>query len=183
MIWATRLVARLLVLGVIGPAVIGCGTEPDRGDIAYYYFRLDAIGGDTTPDRIRIYDCRVMGDFSLATPVSSSGTVRFPVSVGRTLTEHRGNHAEFTRADTSITEAVLEYSGLNQDTLRFTFGAGPYVVAPEPGGREYYADYSGDWTCGPSLPLANDSTLNAYGYDPNLEIPGHWTVIELRPIE
>jgi hypothetical protein len=176
-------VTRFLVLGSLGLALPGCGTEPDRGNLAYYSLSLAAYVGDTTPERIRFHDCRVRGDFSLETPVPHNGTVRFPVTISRTLTEHSGKHSEFTSADTSITQAVPEYTGLNQDTLRFTFGAGAYAVTPEPGGRRYYADWSGGWTCGPDLPLANDSTLAAYGYDPNLQIPGRWEVMELIPIE
>jgi hypothetical protein len=33
------------------------------------------------------------------------------------------------------------------------------------------------------VPLAHDSTLGAYEYDPNLELPGTWRVSELRPVE
>jgi hypothetical protein len=175
-------VIRHLVLASIGAAAIGCGTGPDDREVAYYEFGLAAFGGDTTPERIRTYDCAVSGSFSLPVPVSVSGTVRFPVSIRRTLTEQRGNHTEFTRADTSVSEAVLEYTGLGQDSLGFTFGAGSYVITPEPGGRIYGTEYSGDWTCGPDLPLAQDSTLNAYGYDATLEIPGSWQVFELLPI-
>ena len=77
----------------------------------HYQFALVASGADTTPDRIRGYDCVVAGFFQLPKPIPVSGTARFPVVVTRHLQEQRGNRFETTSADSSISEAVLEYTG------------------------------------------------------------------------
>jgi hypothetical protein len=111
--------------------------------------------------------------------------VRFPVKVERRLFERFGNHDETTRADSSIAEGVLEYTGLGDDSLQFVLAAGPYTVSLGPGGLAPNPppEYAGDWTCGPDVPLAQDSTLLAYGFDPDLQIPGTWRWSELQSIE
>jgi hypothetical protein len=125
------------------------------------------------------------GFFDIPRPVSATGTVRFPVRVERRLSESRGNHYEMTRADSSIAEAVLEYTGLGRESLQFALTAGPYMVSLGPGGLAPNPppEYAGDWTCGPDVPLAQDSTLLAYGHDADLQIPGTWRVSELQPVE
>ena len=39
-------------------------------------------------------------------------------------------------------------------------------------------EYAGDWSCGPEVPLGQDSTLLAYGYGASLRLPGTWRVSE-----
>jgi hypothetical protein len=111
--------------------------------------------------------------------------VRFPVKVERRVFERRGNHDETTRADSSIAEGVLEYTGLGDGSLQFVLAAGPYTVSLGPGELAPFPppEYEGEWTCGPDVPLAQDSTLLAYGFDPNLQIPGTWRWSELQSIE
>ena len=165
--------------------VAGCGTGPDeKRDTVQYQFALAAFGGDTTADRVRSYDCVVAGFFQLSKPVPLNGTVRFPVTVSRHLTEQRGTHSETTSADSTISEAVVDYTGLGGDSLRFTLGAGPYVITLGPGAGipTEPGEYAGPWSCDVEVPLARDSTLSAYGFDPNLEIPGTWRISELLPI-
>jgi hypothetical protein len=163
----------------------GCGTGPGDSDRVFYFFDMSAALRDSTAERIRIYNCAVSGSFELSNPLPSSGMASFNVLINRSLTEHRGSHAEFTSADTSISDAVLEYTGLGEDTLQFTFGAGSYVVTPSPGGHPAGnpTEYSAEWPCGPDFPLAQDSTLNAYGYDSDLVIPGLWRIQEILPFE
>ena len=163
----------------------GCGTGPhERSDTVQYQLALAAFGGDTTTDRARTYDCFVAGFFQLPTPAPVNGTVRFPVTISRRLSEQRGTHIETTSADSTISEAVLEYTGLGGDSLSFTLGAGPYIITLGPGAgvQTEPGEYAGPWSCGLEVPLARDSTLGAYGYDPNLEIPGTWRISELPPI-
>ncbi len=164
-------------------ALGGCGTEPGDSDTVDYWFDLQASLRDSTAERIRIYNCAATGSFSLSKPLAASGTTSFRVLINRSLTEHRGAHAEFTSADTSFSDAVLDYTGLGEDTLQFTFGAGAYTVTPEPGALGNQAEYSADWSCGPDFPEAQDSTLNAYGFDSGLVIPGIWRIQEIVPFE
>jgi hypothetical protein len=173
-------------LAVAVAAAVSCGdgrTEPDHDIPVRYQFALAAFGGDTTPERARSYDCLVYGYFEIPEPVPASGTVRFPVKVERRLFERRGNHDALTRADSSIAEGVLQYTGLGDDSLQFVLAAGPYTATLGPGELAPYPppEYAGDWTCGPDVPLAQDSTLLAYGFDPSLEVSGTWRVSELQP--
>jgi hypothetical protein len=172
-----------LALGII--ALMGCGTGPDDPDLVFYTFDLTASARDSTADRIRVTDCALSGSFTLARPVPLSGTVRFSVSITRSLDEHQATFGEFITADTSVSEAVLDYTGLGDDTLQFTFGAGNYMVTPAAGATSPFNPtmYSADWSCGPDFPLGQDSTLNAHGYDSNLAIPGLWRIQEILPIE
>lgn len=168
---------------VAAMALAGCGTGPGESDTAYYWFDLQASLRDSTAERIRIYNCGATGSFSRSKPLAAAGTISFPVLITRSLTEHRGSHAEFTSADTSFSDAALDYTGLGEDTLQFTFGAGSYTVTPEPGALGSYAEYSAEWSCGPDFPEAQDSTLNAYGFDSDLVIPGIWRIQEILPFE
>src|SRR3954471_13260825 len=181
-----RNVSRVLVMNVVAFAGAGCGdgTDPSRRPVDYQ-FALAAVGGDTTPERARTYDCTMYGYFRIPQPVSPSGTARFPVYLERRLFETRGDHSETTSADTSITEAVLDYTGLGGDSLQFVLGAGSYTVSLGPGGRAFGtpAEYAGDWSCGPEVPLGQDSTLLAYGYGASLRLPGTWRVSEILPID
>lgn len=169
-------------------AVVGCGDGPGPDDevgAAHFQFALAAFGGDTTPERVRSHDCLVFGFFQVPLPVETQGTVRFPITIHRNLGEQRGTHLESTSADSTVGEAVLEYSGLGDDSLQFTLGAGPYTITLGPGSKvpSEPNEYAGDWTCGPDVPLANDSTLLAYGFDSDLELAGTWRVSELVPFE
>jgi hypothetical protein len=125
------------------------------------------------------------GFFQVPRPVVSSGVARFQLRVERRLFESSGRHAESTLADSTIAEAELEYSGLGEGTLSFALIAGPYTTTPGPGVSTtgFPTEYRGDWTCGPEVPLSQDSTLLAYGYDPDLHLAGNWRVFELVPIE
>lgn len=100
------------------------------------------------------------------------------------MIEQRGSHSETTSADSTIGDAVLEYTGLGGDSLTLSLGAGAYVITLGPGASSLpgRGEYAGSWNCNAEMPLAQDSTLNAYGYDPNLEIPGTWRITELVPI-
>jgi hypothetical protein len=176
-------ISRVAMLALTA-AGCGEGTGPREAPV-HYQFALAAFGGDTTAERARSYDCMVYGFFDIPRPVPASGTVRFPVQVQRSLYEQRGSHVELTRADSSIAEAVLEYTGIGDDSLQLVLAAGPYTVSLGPGGLAPSSplEYAGEWTCGPDVPLAQDSTLLAYGLDPNLQIPGTWRWSEDRPIE
>jgi hypothetical protein len=178
------LVAAQLAMAAL--TVAGCSDRTEPGAFpVQYQFALAAFGGDTTAERARSYDCLLYGYFDIPQPVPANGTVQFPVTVERRLYERRGKHDEMTRADSSIAEAVLEYTGLGDISLRFVLAAGPYTVSLGPGALAGFPpqEYSGDWTCGPDVPLARDSTLLAYGYDPDLQIPGTWRVSELHSID
>ena len=176
--------ARAICLVALSACGDGSGPGEDRESVQYQ-FALAAFGVDSTEERERTYDCLLYGFFAVPTPVMSEGTVRFPITVERHMGERRGDHQEATSADSVIGEGVLEYSGLGGDSLAFTLAAGPYSVTLGPGGVDpsQPGEYSGAWTCGPGVPLATDSTLGAYGYDPNLELPGTWRVSELVPFE
>lgn len=174
----------IVVLVGLG-GVTGCGTDPNRPDVSYF-FNMNASAADTTAEGIRTFSCSVYGSFQLANPAPANGTVSFGADIGRTLQLQNGQHFESTLADTSISEAVLEYSGLGSSTLSFTFGAGDYTVSPPPGTPTLgqAGTYAGDWSCGPDFPLANDSTLGAYGSDPNLSLEGGvWQIQEILPID
>jgi hypothetical protein len=173
-----------VVMASLGGAV-GCGTGPDNPDTLFYQFFLEAFGADTTAERIRGNGCVVSGTFALANPALANGTVNFPVHIERTINENSGQHFESTLADTNVTEAVLDYAGLGSSSLSFTFGAGDYTVSPPAGmlAIGQAGTYTGDWSCGPDLPLAHDSTLGVYGFDPNLVLQGSWRIEEIRPIE
>jgi hypothetical protein len=176
---------QLFAASICVATVSGChGTDPHESDTVQYQFALSAVAGDTTPERIRSSYCSVFGFFAVEKPVPREGTVRFPLTIQRYVDERRGTHVESTSADSSITEAVLQYSGLGGDSLSFTLGAGSYTVTLGPGGTkpDYVPEYSGPWTCGPGVPLANDSTLRAYGFDPNLVLAGDWRVSEIMPM-
>jgi hypothetical protein len=180
-----RLCSHLVTIAAVA---VGCddGTGPDTHPATVQYqFALAAFGGDTTPERARTYDCFVYGFFAVPLPVAAAGRAQFPIRVERRLFETRGNHSEATLADSSIGEGVLEYSGLGQDTLRFVLTAGPYRTSLGPGGLASNAppECSGEWICGPDVPLAHDSTLLAYGYDAGVTTLGTWRVSEIQPVE
>jgi hypothetical protein len=180
--WRRWLVASYL--GVLGSGAAACGDGVGPRDTpVHYQFALAAFGADTTPERTRSYECFVFGFFDLARPVSPTGTARFPITVERRLYETRGKHSEMTRADTTISEAVLDYDGLGRNILQFVLAAGPYTVSLGPGALEYGYEYTGEWTCGPDVPLAQDSTLLAYGHDPGLRLAGTWRVSEMPTFE
>lgn len=177
-----------LDLASIGILLVGCGdgTGPDIPPATVQYqFALAAFGGDTTPERARAYDCFLYGFFEVPVPVAPDGIVRFPITVERRWFETRGSHSEATLADSSISEGVLEYTGLGQDSLRFALAAGPYNISLGPGVLvpDPPPEYSGAWTCGSDVPLAQDSTLLAYGYDAGITMPGTWRVSEIQPFE
>jgi hypothetical protein len=117
----------VVLLGLGG--VTGCGTDPNRPDLSYF-LAMNGSAGDTTAEGIRTFSCLVNGAFQLSNPAPTSGTVSFGVDIRRNLLLQNGQHFESTLADTSIGEAVLEYSGLGSGTLSFTLGAGPYTVSP-----------------------------------------------------
>jgi hypothetical protein len=176
-----RTIVLLASLGGLG----GCGTGPDRQDMVGYFFYMTASAADTTAERIRTHGCTVNGSFQLPNPAPANGTVRFALTLNRNLMEESGRHFENTLADTSVAEAVLQYAGLGDNELSFTLGAGPYTISP-PAGTPNLGEagsYSGLWSCGPDFPLAQDSTLGAYGLDPTLQLDGVWTVQEIRPID
>jgi hypothetical protein len=161
----------------------GC-SGPDDPTIAAYQVYLSASSSDTTAQRIRTHDCTASGHFTVPLPVEPTGTVELRLLIRRTLTEYSGTHAELTSADTVVDAALLAYDGLGEGSMSFSLTAGSYSLAPAAGDRSAsYPEYAGDWTCGPDLPLAHDSTLAAYGYDPNLDIPGTWHISENLPIE
>jgi len=184
LVGCSRLTTLALVLA--SGLTLGCGngTEPGNGP-AQYQFALEAFGGDTTAERARAYDCFVYGFFQVPQPVVSSGVARFPLRVERRLFESSGRHAESTLADSTIAEAVLEYSGLGEGMLSFVLTAGQYTTTLGPGASTpgFPTEYRGECTCGPEVPLAQDSTLLAYGYDAGLQLAGNWRVSELLPIE
>jgi hypothetical protein len=165
-------------------AICGCGTGPGESDKVEYQFSLAASATDTTPERIRSLYCSVFGYFMVDKPVAAEGTARFPVRIERYMDERSGSHVESTMADSSIGEVVLEYSGLGGDSLSFTLGAGSYTETLGPGAIDPTngPEYSGPWICGPSFPLSNDSTLVAYGFDPNLLLAGDWRVTQSLPM-
>lgn len=164
--------------------VMGCGTGPDHPATLGYFLNMNASISDTTPERIRTFTCGVSGSFQLPNPAPASGTVRFAASVTRTVDEQGGRHFETTRADTTYTDAVLAYSGLGDDSLGFTLGAGAYTVSPDSGGLSQVEPdtYFGSWSCGPDFPFSQDSTLSVYGLDPNLQFDGVWQIQKERPI-
>jgi hypothetical protein len=169
--------------GILVITLSGCGTGPGEREFFQYHLSLTAYASDTTPERIRIQECTAASFFDVRRSELPEGTARFPLTIHRGLVDHQGSHTEITAADTNIAEAVLEYGGLGDDSLRFTLGAGPYTVSLGPEDQSYPGEYSGEWICGPAVPMAHDSTLVAYGYDPNVQIPGTWRVTEIIPIE
>jgi hypothetical protein len=179
---------RLTAGGMCLLAVAGCDDGPGPGEeqrTVSYQFALAAFGEDSMAERVRYYQCVVHGFFAVAIPLVPQGSVRFPLMIERQMAERRGSHFETTSADSLVEDALLTYSGLGDDSLTFTLGAGPYAIALGPGGQDASApgEYSGPWTCGAGVPLATDSTLGAYGYDPSLELAGTWRVSELLPVE
>jgi hypothetical protein len=160
---------------------LGCGTDPTSSDIVEYEFSTYATVTDSTADRVRSSDCVINGTFHVARS-ESSGTIQFPLHVSRSLFERRGTHLEQTSADTVISDAVLHYEGLGSDSLVFTFGAGAYTVTRNSEPPLVSGQYQGHWSCGPDAPLAQDSTLGAYGYDTSQAIPGIWRVSIVPPI-
>jgi hypothetical protein len=179
---------RLRLSGLAAAVLIGAGcgdgTGPGGNQIQYQ-LALTAFGSDTTVERVRGYECFLYGFFTLPLPVSADSLVTFPITVQRRLLETRGTHSEVTSADTAIAEATLDYTGLGEDSLQFLLTAGPYTVTLGPGGFApgNPTEYSGEWSCSPDVPLGQDSTLLAYGHDPDLSIPGTWRLSELLPIE
>jgi|SRR5215213_5107700 len=173
-----------LVAAVVLGAGCGNGTGPG-GNQVQYQFGLSAFGSDTTVERVRGYECFLYGFFNLPLPLAADSLVRFPITVQRRLFETRGTHTEVTSADTAIAEATLSYTGLGEDSLQFLLSAGAYTVTLGPGGFApgNPTEYSSEWSCSPDVPLGQDSTLLAYGYDPDLSIPGTWRLSELLPIE
>ena len=175
----------LLLQLAIAVAVAGCGrTEPDETAV-HYQFSLEAFGRDSTAERRREYGCFLYGLFEVAAPVSPDSTVTFQVRVERYLLEFRGTHIEQTRADTIITDAELAYTGLGQNNPSFMLTAGHYSESVGPGelASSPPSEYSGAWTCGSDVPLAQDSTLLAYGYDGDFLAPGVWRVSAILPFE
>ena len=157
----------------------GCdGTGPDN-PVAQYNFTLQAWGQDSIAGHPREHYCLLNGLFEVPRPLAAHGAVTFSVRVERRVVEVMGTHYEDTRADTSIAEAQLIYTGLGQSTMDAVLRAGPYSVSLAAGERDGGA-YIGSWTCGSDVPLAQDSTLVAYGYDADLLAPGSWEVFELQ---
>ena len=173
----------IVVLVGLG-GMTGCGTDPNRPDLSYFVF-MNASAEDTTAEGIRTFNCTVSGSFQLSNPAPADGSVTFGASLGRNLQLRNGQHFESTLADTSVADAVLQYSGLGSSTISFTLGAGPYTINPSPGEAAVGdpSTYTGAWSCGPDFPLAHDSTLAAYGFDPNRELDGIWQIMEVRPID
>jgi hypothetical protein len=184
----SRISLRLSTGSACVMAFAGCGDGSGPGDndqTIQYQVALAAFADDSTIERVRSFECLVYGFFTVPAPVVPQGSARFPVRVERRMIERRGTHLESTAADSAIGEALLEYTGLGGSSLTFTLHAGPYTTTLGPGGLvpSEPGEYAGDWTCGPAVPLAHDSTLVAYGYDPSLEHLGTWRVSELRPVE
>ena len=174
--------APVVLVGLL-TVLAGCN-DPEDPTIAAYQVYFQAFGGDTTPQRARTYDCVVTGHFTVPLPLEPSGTVLLDLLIARSLSDQSGNHQELTRADTMVSQAELAYDGLGEDNLSFSLTAGSYNLTPPAGARiPSTAEYGGDWTCGPDLPLAQDSTLMFYGYDPNIQIPGLWRISENLPFE
>ena len=174
--------ARTVLVGLLS-FLAGCN-NPDDPTIAAYQVYFVAFGGDTTPERARTYECAVSGHFTVPLPLEPNGTVGVNLLITRSLSDQSGDHRELTSADTVVSQAELAYDGLGENSLSFSLTAGPYSLAPPPGARiPSSAEYGGDWTCGPEVPLAQDSTLMFYGYDPNIQIPGVWRISENLPFE
>jgi hypothetical protein len=173
-----------LLIGVNG-VISGCGTAPSKSDVVHYQVALSATGGDSTADRVRTVDCVIGGFFDVASSDLDNGVAHFPVSASRSLIERTGSHFEQTSADSTIADAVLNYTGLGTGSPTFTFGAGSYTVTLGKGAvvPTEQGEFTGPWSCGPEAPLAEDSTLGVYGYDPNQPIEGTWRVTEMRPFE
>jgi hypothetical protein len=68
------------------------------------------------------------------------------------------------------------------NSLSLTIKAGAYTVVTDPA-QMSSVQGAGTWTCGPDFPLAQDSTLAAYGLDPNAQLPGVWQMQQLQGIE
>jgi hypothetical protein len=115
--------------GICMLAFSACSDGPgpnEETETVQYQFALAAFGGDSTVERVRSYECLVHGFFTVPSPVVLQGSVRFPLTVERRMGERRGRHVESTSADSTVEEALLEYSGLGGDSLTFTLGAGSY---------------------------------------------------------
>lgn len=169
--------------GICVLALSGCGTGPGESDSIMYYLELSAFANDTAPGGRRIHECTASTFFNVQRTQLPDGTARFPLTIHRGLIEQQGAHQETTSADTSIAEVVLQYAGLGQDTVRLTLGAGSYTLTVGPQAETYPGQYSGPWVCGPDVPLAHDSTLAAFGYNPDVQVPGTWSISEIIPIE
>jgi hypothetical protein len=165
--------------------VSGCSSGPGEPAFLSYFVYMNAHASDTTPDRVRTLSCFLEGNFQLENPPPESGNLSLVLTVSRTLEEQSGQHFENTRADTIISDASLQYSGLGGNSLNLTIGAGPFTLGPLSGDPTFgqAGTYSGTWTCGPEFPLAQDSTLAAFGYDANAQLEGVWEIQELRPID
>jgi hypothetical protein len=173
--------ALLASVGGIG----GCTTGPDKPTSLSYYLYMNAHVSDTTPERIRTTSCFLEGSFQLENPAPASGNLSLVVSITRTLDEQSVRHFENTRADTIVNDAALQYSGLGDNTVHLTLGAGPLTLGPTSGERALNdpGTYSGTWTCGPEFPLAQDSALAAFGYDASARLDGVWQIQQIRPID
>lgn len=179
-----RLVALLSLFSLLA-LTAGCGTGPDDDPTIFYQFTMTAFASDTTSERVRSHECFVYGSFGVSRPLPPSGTAQLQnLTVNRRLTEASGTHYETTYADSAITDATLQFTGLSGDSLSLTLNAGSYVTTLGPGGfSAWQGGFEGPWTCDAGVPLAQDSTLSAWGYDPNLAIQGNWRVSEIYPID
>jgi hypothetical protein len=169
--------------GIFLMALSACGTGPGEREFFQYYLSLTAFARDTAPGGTRTYECTASAFFDVPEAQLPEGTVRFPLTINRRLIDQQGSHLEMTSADTTIAEVVLQYAGLGEDSLSFTLGAGSYTLSVGLQAETYPGEHSGPWTCGPDVPLAQDSTLLAYGYDPNVQVPGTWRIGEIIMID
>jgi hypothetical protein len=169
--------------GIFLMAFSACGTGPGEREFFHYSLSLTAFARDTAVGGTRTHECTASAFFDVQKAQLPEGTVRFPLTIHRGLIDQQGGHVEMTSADTSIAEVVLQYAGLGEDSLSFTLGAGSYTLTVGLQAETYPGEHSGPWTCGPDVPLAQDSTLLAYGYDPNVQVPGTWRIAEIIMIE
>ena len=169
--------------GILVMALSGCGTGPGEREFFQYYLSLTAFARDTALGGTRTHECTASAFFDVQKAQLPEGTVRFPLTIHRGLIDQQGSHVEMTSADTSIAEVVLQYAGLGEDSLSFTLGAGSYTLTVGLQAETYPGEHTGPWTCGPDVPLAQDPTLLAYGYDPNVQVPGTWRIAEIIMIE
>jgi hypothetical protein len=176
-----RVIALLASVGGIS----GCSSGPDQPTVLSYNLYMNAHASDTTPERIRTLSCLLEGNFQLENPAPMSGNLGLALTITRMLEEQSVQHFENTRADTIFSDVTLQYSGLGGNTLNFTLGGGPFTLGPLSGDLTFgqAGIYSGTWNCGPEFPLAQDSTLGAFGYDANAQLDGVWQIQEIRPID